>query len=72
LTQSCFFSLAAGIAAILRFPVEIDANDDPESVDDDEEELNQVGFLYFQTRFILIFLSATCRSLRCCIYDVIL
>jgi hypothetical protein len=56
----------------LRFPVEIDADDDPESVDDDDEELNQVRFCHFDSRFIPTFFSATCRCLRCRIHDVML
>jgi hypothetical protein len=35
-------SLATGIAAILRFPVEIDTDAELENVDDDDMEFNQV------------------------------
>ena len=35
-------SRATGIAAILRFPLEFDADADPDNLDDDDLELNQV------------------------------
>jgi hypothetical protein len=37
--------LATGIAAILRFPVELDGGEEPEHVDDDDFELNEVRYI---------------------------
>ena len=65
-------SRATGIAAILRFPLEFDADADPDNLDDDDLELSQVQKLLKRMHFYSdIGISATCRCMRCCFHDVI-